>query len=102
MPHTYVHIRIILYGGHLAQPKHFCISAVICKTAFSKKNTHLVDLNFKFILVYYHDDMDLTRSADKVTPINKSTQGSFTLHYHLYSIDSSFRHVLVLLSKMSI
>lgn len=87
MPHTYVHIRIILYGGPLAQPKHFCISAFICKNCFfPRKNTNL-DLNFKLVLVHCHTDSDLTRSAYKVTPINKITHGSFTLCYHLCSID---------------
>lgn len=70
------------------------------KLHFSKKNTHFLNLNFKFVLVYYHAEMDLTRSADKVTPISRSTQGLLMLYYHLYSIYISFRSVLVLLLNL--
>lgn len=101
----YVHIWIVLYVGHLTQPIHFCISYVICKAQFSMENTHFLDLNFKFALVHYHAEMALTRSAEEITPIIRSTQAFFMLYYYFHSIAVSLRRVLLalaLLSKMSI
>lgn len=80
---------------HISQST-FAFLLSFVKLPFLKKNTYFLDLNFKFVLAYYCAEMDLTRSADKVTPINRSTQGLFMLYYNLYSIDVSFRHVLML------
>lgn len=94
-----IHMYIFgLYGGRLSQPKHFCISPVICKTQFSKKKNPFPGYEFKcFLLVYYHAEMDLTHTSDKVITITRGTHGSFTLYYHLYSIDISLAMCLTCL-----
>lgn len=84
----HVKICIILYP----QPKHLLCHSEI---SVSMENTHFLYLNFKFVLVYYHEEMNLTCSSNKVTAIIRSTQASFMFYYYFYSIAVSFGLVLL-------